>query len=123
MFHFAPQVFRHNKITMDTIDTKDILSFHPPPAVYPQRRFGIVFAYFIFRNNDITIRNHKLNNDVIQDTSPEYSDSTFSDTRADGFKDSTHGRLMLEGQSHDEKLAQLPANIPEARVKINGQAV
>jgi hypothetical protein len=115
MFHFAPQIFHHNTITMDT---EDILSFRPPPVVYPKRRFGVVFAHFIFRNNNITIRNHKLNNNI-QDTSPEYSDSTLGDTCTDGFTNSTHGRLMLEGQTHDEKLA---ANILEARAKIDEQA-
>jgi hypothetical protein len=119
MFYFAPQIFSHNTIT---VDTEDIPSFRPAPAVYPQRRFGVVFAYFIFCNNNITIRNHKLNNNGIQDTSPEYSDSTFGDICADGFKDSTHARLMLEGQSHDEKLAQPMVNIPETKVKIKGQA-
>src|SRR4051812_32594151 len=101
------------------MDAEDIFSFRPPPVVYPKRRFGVVFTYFIFRNNNITIRNHKLNNNNIQGTSPEYSGSTFSGTRTDGFTNSTHGRLMLEGQTHDEKLA---ANILEARVKIDEQA-
>jgi hypothetical protein len=117
MFYFAPQIIRHNKITMDT---KDILSFYPSPAVSPQRRFGIVFAYFIFRNNDITIRSNKLNNNGIPDTSPEYSESTFGGICADGFKNSKHSRLMLEGQSQDEKLVQPTAN--EAKVKINERA-
>jgi hypothetical protein len=30
---------------------------------------------------------------------------------------------MLKGQSYNKKLVQLPANIPEARAKINRQAV
>ena len=117
MLYFAPKIICHNKITMDT---KDIPSFHRSPAVSPQRRLGIVFAHVIFRNNDITIRNHKLNNNVVPDTSPEYSESTFGGLFADGFKNLKQGRLMLEGQSHDEKLVQPTAN--EAKVKMNGKA-
>jgi len=114
MFYFGPQIIRHNKITMDA---QDIISFHPSPVVSPQRRFDIVFAYFIFRNNEITIRNHKRSNKGIPDTSPEYSESTVGGICANGFKNSKHGKLMLEGQSQDEKWAA--AN--EAKVKINGK--
>jgi hypothetical protein len=112
MFYFAPKIICHNKIT---IDTKDIPSFHCSLAVSPQRKLGIVFAYVIFRNNDITIRN-----DGIPDTSPEYYENTFGGLYANGFKNLKHGRLMLEGQSHDEKLVQPMAN--EAKVKLNEKA-
>jgi len=92
MFYFAPKIIRYNKIT---IDTKDIPSFYYSPAVSPQRKLSIVFAYIIFRNNNITIRN--LNNNSILDTSPEYCKNTFSSLYADGFKNLKHSKLMLKG--------------------------
>jgi hypothetical protein len=116
MFYFAPKIIRYNKIT---IDTKDIPSFYYSLAVTPHRRLGIVFAYVIFCNNNIIIRN--LNNNGILDTSPEYSENTFSGLYANGFKNLKHGRLILEGQSHNEKLVQPTAN--EAKVKLNKKAI
>ena len=114
MFYFTSQIFHHNTITVDKAE--DILHFRPVPAVYPPKKFGVVFAYFIFRNNKITIRNQKLNNEGIQDTSPEYSGSTYGDTCVDGFKNPTYVRLMLEGQSHNQKSV---ANILEATDKLH----
>jgi hypothetical protein len=116
MFYFALKIICYNKIT---INIKDIPSFYRSPAVTPYKRLGIVFAYVIFRNNDITIRN--LNNNSILDTSPEYSENTFGGLYADSFKNLKHGRLMLEGQSYNKKLVQPIAN--EAKVKLNKKAI
>jgi hypothetical protein len=116
MFYFALKIIRYNKIT---IDIKDIPSFYRSLAVTSYKRLGIVFAYVIFRNNNITIRN--LNNNSILDTSLKYSENTFSGLYTDGFKNLKHSRLMLEGQSYNEKLVQLTAN--EAKVKLNKKAV
>ena len=116
MFYFALKIIRYNKIT---IDIKDIPSFYRSLAVTSYRRLGIVFAYVIFRNNNITIRN--LNNNSILDTSLKYSENTFSGLYTDGFKNLKHGRLMLEGQSYNEKLMQPTAN--KAKVKLNKKAV
>jgi hypothetical protein len=72
----------------------------------------------LFYNNDITIRNQKLN-DGIQYNSLEYSDSTtIGDTCAGGFQNSTHSRMMLEGTGHKERLEQTTLKIAEARVNF-----
>ncbi|PVH69635.1 hypothetical protein DL98DRAFT_168515 [Cadophora sp. DSE1049] len=113
MFLFMPQTFRHNKFTLEKAE--DVLFFRHAPLAQPKKRFRIVCAPFLFHNNDITIRNQKLN-DSIQYNSPEYSDSTIGDTCPDGFQSSTHSRKMLEGTGHEEKLEQTTSKIAEANV-------
>jgi hypothetical protein len=116
MFYFAPKIIRHNKIT---IDTKDIPSFYYSLVITPYKRLGIVFAYVIFRNNNIIIRN--LNNNSILDTSPKYSKNTFGGLYTNGFKNLKHSRLILEGQSYNKKLVQPTVN--KAKVKLNKKAI
>jgi hypothetical protein len=96
-----PQIFRHNKFTVEK--AKDILSFRPAILAQPKKGFRVVCAPFLFYNNDITIRNQKLNNGI-QYNSPEYSDSTIYDIYAGGFQNATHSRIMLKGTGHKEKL-------------------
>jgi hypothetical protein len=115
MFLFMPQIFRHNKFTVEKAE--DVLSFRPAILAQPKKGFRVVCAPFLFHNNDITIRNQKLN-DGIQYNSPEYSDSTIDDTCADGFQNATHSRMMLEGTGHEEKLEQTTSKIAEARVNF-----
>jgi hypothetical protein len=62
MFLFMPQIFRHNKFTVKK--AKDILSFRPTLLAQPKKGFQVVCAPFLFHNNDITIRNQKLNNGI-----------------------------------------------------------
>ncbi|KUJ09513.1 uncharacterized protein LY89DRAFT_741217 [Mollisia scopiformis] len=115
MFLFMPQIFRHNKFTVEKAE--DVLSFRAAPLAQPKKGFRIVCAPFLFHNNDITIRNQKLN-DGIQYNSPKYSDSIIGDTCADGFRHSTHSRMMLEGTGHEEELQQTTLKIAEARVNF-----
>jgi hypothetical protein len=115
MFLFMPQIFRHNKFTVEKAE--DVLSFRPALLAQPKKGFRVVCAPFLFHNNDITIRNQKLN-DGIQYNSPEYSDSTIGDTCADGFQNATHSRMMLEETGHEEKLEQTTSKIAEARVNF-----
>jgi hydroxyacyl-ACP dehydratase HTD2-like protein with hotdog domain len=111
MFFVTSQIFHHNTFNVDKVE--DMASFLPAPVANPKKRFWVI-TQFIFRHNKVTIRNH-LNNESIQDISPEYS-STTSDTYTDGSKNPTNGRLMLEGASLDEKLEQTDLKIAAAKV-------
>ena len=82
MFLFIPQIFCYNKFTVEKAE--DVLSFRPTLLAQPKKGFRVVCTLFLFYNNDITIRNQKLNNGI-QYNSPEYSDSTIGDTCTDGF--------------------------------------
>jgi hypothetical protein len=110
-----PQIFRYNKFTVKKAE--DVLSFRLALLAQPKKGFRVVCALFLFYNNDITIRNQKLN-DGIQYNSPEYSDSTISDMYADGFQNATHSRMMLKGTGHEEKLEQTTSKIAEAKVNF-----
>jgi hypothetical protein len=112
MFFVTSQIVRRNTFNVDKVE--DMASFLPAPVAYPERKFW-VFTQFIFRHNNVTIRNHKPNNESIQDISPAYS-STASDTYTDGYKNPTNGRLMLEGAGRDEKLEQTDLKIAAAKV-------
>jgi hypothetical protein len=59
---FMPQIFSHNKFTIEK--AKDVLFFRPAPLAQPKKGFRVVYAPFLFHNNDITIRNQKLNNGI-----------------------------------------------------------
>lgn len=113
MFLFMPQIFRHNKFTVEKAE--DVLSFRPAPPAQPKKGFRVVCAPFIFHNNDITIRNQKLNGGIPY-KSPEYSDSVIGDACANGFQNSANSRTMLEETGHEEKLEQIASKITEARV-------
>jgi hydroxyacyl-ACP dehydratase HTD2-like protein with hotdog domain len=112
MFFVTSQIFYHTTFNVDKVE--DMASFLPAPVAYPKKRFRVI-TQFIFRHNDVTIRNHKANNESIQDISPEYS-STTSDTYTDRSKNPTNGRLMLEGASLNEKLEQTDLKIAAAKV-------
>jgi hydroxyacyl-ACP dehydratase HTD2-like protein with hotdog domain len=112
MVLFTSQIFHHNTFNVDKVE--DMASFLPAPVANPKKRFWVI-TQFIFRHNNVTIRNHKSNNESIQDISPEYS-STASNTYTDGSKNPTNGRLMLEGASRDEKLEQTDLKIAAAKV-------
>jgi len=56
------QIFRYNKFTIEKAE--DILSFRPIILARPKKGFRVVYALFLFYNNDITIRNQKLNNGI-----------------------------------------------------------
>jgi hypothetical protein len=116
MFLFMPQTFRYNKFTVEKAE--DVLSFRPSPLAQPRKGFRVVCAPFLFHNNDITIRNQKLSNDITQYTTPEYSDNTIGDTCVDGFQSSTHKRLMLDGVRREEKLDRTTSKIAEPKVNF-----
>jgi hypothetical protein len=115
MFLFMPQIFRHNRFTVEKAE--DVLSFRPASPTQPKKGFRVVCVPFLFHNNDITIRNQKQN-DGIQYNSPEYSERTIGNTCADGFQNTTQSRMMLEGIGREEKLEQTTSKIAEARVNF-----
>jgi hypothetical protein len=82
-----PQIFCYNKFIVEKAE--DVLSFRLIPLAQLKKGFRVVYAPFLFYNNDITIRNQKLNDSIQYNSpeynSPEYSSNTIGDICADGF--------------------------------------
>lgn len=115
MVFITSQIFHHNTFNVDKVE--DMASFLHVPVAYPKKRVWVI-KQFIFRYNNVMVRNRKANSKSIQDISPEDYIAT-SGTHTDESENPTQGRLMLEGASRGEKLEQ--ANLKIAAAKVGFQ--